>query len=136
LVLDTNIAIAGLLWSGPPHRLFNLAVDKRITLISSDTLSGELRKVLARRHLAKPLARRYSSLEEAIADYRELTRVINPTSVPRVVPDDPDDDHVIACAVAAQADAIVSGDRHILVLQPSYQGIDILTPKQAVDRIE
>jgi predicted nucleic acid-binding protein len=33
--------------------------------------------------------------------------------VPRVIENDPDDDHVIACAVAAKADIIVSGDKHL-----------------------
>lgn len=58
-----------------------------------------------------------------------------PLSVPRVVADDADDDHVLACAVAARADLIVSGDKHLLGLGDNYQGIAILTPAQAVQPI-
>lgn len=44
-----------------------------------------------------------------------------------VVADDPDDDKFLDCAVAAQAEIIVSGDEHLLSLG-SFQGIQILTP--------
>ena len=48
---------------------------------------------------------------------------------------DPDDDHVIACALAAQADAIVSGDRDLLVLE-RYHDIPIVTPAHALKLID
>jgi predicted nucleic acid-binding protein len=48
-----------------------------------------------------------------------------------VVVADPDDDHVIACALAAKADAIVSGDGHLLNLK-EYQGMRIINPAEAI----
>ena len=48
---------------------------------------------------------------------------------------DADDDHVLACAIAAQADLIVSGDEHLLSLK-IHQNIPILTPAEALRRIE
>ena len=48
---------------------------------------------------------------------------------PHVVLVDVDDDHVIACAMVARADAIVSGDRDLLDLT-EHQGIAILTAAQ------
>ena len=51
--------------------------------------------------------------------------VVPGETIVRAVPDDPDDDAVLACAVEAEADYIVSGDRHLLVLG-SYEGIHIL----------
>ncbi len=47
---------------------------------------------------------------------------------------DPDDDHVLACALAAQADLIVSGDRDLLTLR-EYQGMPILSTADAMARI-
>jgi len=47
---------------------------------------------------------------------------------------DPDDDHVLACAVAAQADLIVSGDPDLLNLK-SYQHIPIVSPVEALKRL-
>lgn len=52
--------------------------------------------------------------------------LVEPIEVPRVVPNDPDDDHVIAAARAARADYIVSGDSDLLSLG-GFQGIKILT---------
>ena len=55
-----------------------------------------------------------------------------PASVPRVITNDADDDHVLACAVAGNAVLIVSGDRHLLGLGSDYQGIRIATPSEAI----
>jgi len=56
---------------------------------------------------------------------------VTPDTVPRVVPDDVDDDQVIAAAVAAQADLIVSGDRDLLTLG-THQGISIVSAADAI----
>lgn len=66
-----------------------------------------------------------------LADYVEIIELVTPDLVPRVVMADADDDHVIAAAIAAQADIIVSGDRHLLTLG-THQDIRILTPAQAL----
>jgi predicted nucleic acid-binding protein len=52
-----------------------------------------------------------------------------------VVPNDPDDDHVLACALAAQADLIVTGDRKHLLSLGSYERIAIVDAAEALRRI-
>ncbi len=59
-----------------------------------------------------------------------------PASVPRVVANDADDDHVIAAAVAARAELIVTGDRKHLLPIGSHQGIAIVTAREIVDRLQ
>jgi len=54
--------------------------------------------------------------------------------LPQPVCRDPDDDAVLACALAAQVDLIVSGDADLLVLE-QFEGIRIVTPAQAVKMI-
>jgi uncharacterized protein len=67
---------------------------------------------------------------------RRLAVVVSPQAVPRVVPTDPDDDHVLAAALASQADLIASGDKRDLLPLGSYEGIDIVTAREAVERLE
>lgn len=64
--------------------------------------------------------------------YERLAEVVNPEPLPAPASNDPDDDHVLACALAAKAEFIVSGDkRHLLVLG-DYQGIPIRTVSDAL----
>jgi len=135
LVLDTNIALSGLLWGGAPQRLIEAAEQQRITLVSSTPLLAELQGVLARPKFAAQLAKRGLRSADLFEGYAALVGNVTPLSTPRVVPTDPDDDHVIACALAAHADAIVSGDRDLLDL-PDFRDIPILTASQALALIE
>jgi putative PIN family toxin of toxin-antitoxin system len=136
LVLDTNVAVSALLWRGTPYRLLE-EIRRRaetIHLFSSEALLLELAEVLNRPHLAKPLAAIGRSAADVLADYAAAVEIVVPARIPKVARD-PDDDQVLACALAAQADAIVSGDADLLDLK-SFQGIAIVTAAQAVERIK
>ena len=65
----------------------------------------------------------------------ELAEVIVPPPLPQPVCRDPDDDHVLACALAAQADLIVSGDADLLDLR-EYRSIRIVAAAEALRLIE
>jgi len=66
--------------------------------------------------------------------YAALARLVVPAPIGSVVEADPDDDAVLACAVAARAEVIVSGDSDLLALE-SYEGIPIITAAQLMARI-
>jgi predicted nucleic acid-binding protein len=59
--------------------------------------------------------------------------MVAPENVTRVIANDPEDDHVVACAVAVQADLIVSGDKHLHSLGGHYNGIRIVNPFDALE---
>ena len=134
-VLDTNVVVSALIWGGTPYKLLQAATDGDIELFTSPALLAELRGVLAREHLASRLAKQRSSLEQAIGLYGELTISVSPLSTPRAVPRDVDDDQVIAAALAARADLVISGDADLLSVE-DFEGIAIITAREAVDRIE
>jgi len=83
---------------------------------------------------AKQLAAIGKTARDVMADFVAVIEIVEPVSVPRVVPTDADDDQVIAAAVTANADLIVSGDSDLLGLQ-QHQGIPILTAARAVEKI-
>lgn len=60
---------------------------------------------------------------------------MTPAIIAPTIARDPADDQVLAAALAAQADLMVSGDAHLLDLQ-SFQGIEIVTARDAVARLE
>jgi len=135
IVLDTNVVISGLLWRGPPHRLLEvIEQDEDIEIVSSPILLRELAIVLNRPSLSRQMKRQKLSAASLLEKYAEAVELVSPASVARIVPDDPDDDHVIAAAVAGGADLIVSGDKHLLGIG-MYQGIRILQPADAVSLI-
>ena len=69
-----------------------------------------------------------------IAKYAGLAETSVAAAIAPVVLGDPDDDQVLACALAARADLIVSGDRDLLQLK-HYHDIPIVTPAEALTRL-
>lgn len=132
VVLDTNIIVSALLWSGLPYRLLQLGVAGEIELLTSPALLAELADVLGRNHLAPRIVSQNMSPEQLLAQYQSFAQRVSPDSVPAVIAADPDDDEVLACAVAGHADLIVSGDRHLHTLGGSYSGIVIVRAAEAV----
>jgi uncharacterized protein len=130
-VLDTNVVLSGLLWQGAPHALLDQVREGKLTFISSPALLAELAEVLARPQFETILTRSNTSRERSLAEVRELTEVIEPPPLAEPVCRDPDDDQVLACALAAAANLIVSGDRDLLALG-SFRDIRILTPNAAL----
>ncbi|MBI1815160.1 MAG: putative toxin-antitoxin system toxin component, PIN family [Deltaproteobacteria bacterium] len=121
--------MSALLWSGLPHRLLRRAEVGALRLVVSPSMLDELRDVLARPKFTARLAGLHTSAGEVLEAYAAVTTIIaEPPCVP-VIAADPDDDRVLACALAASATWIISGDPHLLALQ-QYRGTRIVTPRQ------
>lgn len=133
IVVDTNTALSGLLWQGAPRRLINAARAGQASLITSPALLAELAEVLARDKFAERIRHAKLSPRILLEDYATLSYVIEPTGLPEPVSRDPDDDQVLACALTAGVDAIVSGDKDLLTLG-SHGGTPILSAAAFLSR--
>src|SRR5208283_1386388 len=112
-VLDTNTAVSGLLWGGPPRRLILAATSGRIEIASSVALLTELRDVLGREKFARRLTQRGFTGTRLFADYVALVTIVAPALITPTILRDAADDAVLAAAIGARADLIVSGDAHL-----------------------
>lgn len=135
-VLDTNLLVSGVIAAGLPRRLVNGAKAGEFELGTSEVLFAELLDVLSREKFAARLVRAGLTPQGIVDDLRRIAVVVSPIQTPRVVPTDPEDDHVIAAAVAAHADLIASGDKRDLLPLGSHAGIAIVTASEAVRRLE
>jgi len=125
-VLDSNVIVSGLGWSGAPARILDAVLADELVLVTSPPLLAELRRVLAYPKLAKVIPD-----GSRLADLIEMSSiVVEPLSVFAAVEDE-SDNRVLEAAVAARVDYIVSGDVHLLTLG-TFQGIPILTPAEFV----
>jgi uncharacterized protein len=133
-VLDTNVLVSGLLWHGAPHTLIEHARAGLFTVISSSLLLDELAMVIGRRKFRAILARSGTDPQRLLRELRRLAEIVNPKPLAAPVSRDPDDDAVLAIAIAARADLIVSGDGDLLTLG-SHNGIAIVDPAAALARL-
>lgn len=104
-VIDTNVLLAGLLWHGPPHALLEQVRAGTVSLVSSPVLLAELADVIGRAKFDAILTRTNTSRERSLAEVRRLAEVIDPPALPQPVCRDPDDDQVLALAIAAKGSA-------------------------------
>jgi putative PIN family toxin of toxin-antitoxin system len=129
VVADTNVVVSGLLWRGNPRRVLDAARDGIIELFTSIALLEELEDVLSRERFAPRLEAAKVTARELVLGYAALATVVESSSIEPVILADPDDDAVLACALAAQCEVITSGDSHLLDLK-QYKEVRILTPSQ------
>lgn len=134
VVADTNIIVSGLLWRGNPNRILDAARRGDINLFTTAALLAELEDVLSRGKFVERLASARVEVRDLVLGYAALASVSEPAEIEPVILDDPDDDAVLACAVAVHCEVIVSGDSHLLDLK-QYQNIRIVTAAEMLAEI-
>ena len=126
VVLDTNQHISALIRpNGNPAQILRLWHIGLIEVAISPPMLKELAVVVHRPRIQQ----KYNLLDADVAEYFEVLNafavVVPGAIVLDAVPDDPDDNIIIACAIEAEADVIISGDQHLLSLG-SYHRIPII----------
>ena len=133
VVLDTNIWVSAIIWGGIPDRIVTLQQQKLIEIASSQKLLNELERTLNKKKFQPKLAAMKLTALDVISLIRESV-VLYP--IPELfVPElrDPDDSIVLATAIAAQAQVIITGDQDLLVLS-QYKNIPIMNAQDFLQR--
>ena len=126
VVFDTNVIIAGLVARGLCHELVETHLPMHDALLSQRLWDELVRNLRDKFEL---------ELEDlpVLHLYRRHAEWVEPQALESPVSRDPDDDWVLATAVAGKAEAIVTGDDDLLILD-SFRGIEILTPRRFLER--
>jgi len=128
-VLDANVVISGIFWSGPPHKILRQWLDGKATLLVSTPILAEYREVLQRMCARQGL----SIFAKWNLLFTELSEVVEPQRLVGICRD-PDDNKYLEAAVGGRAEAIVSGDKDLLVLEKIH-AIPILSPRAYLLRL-
>ena len=135
IVLDSNVWISGIFWSGPPHEIIALAEREVIALATSEDLLSELFGVLAREKFTPYFVATKTDLQTVREQVLSLIHLYPTMETVTAITEDPADNMVLACALAADADCMVSGDDHLLSLK-TFRDIPILTPRRFLQRLK
>ena len=121
-VADTNVYISALNFGGTAEEVLALARAHVIELFVSPSILAEVEGVLLRKfHWS---AKR---VQQATGLIREFAQLVRPQEAIHVITDDEPDNRILECALEAQADVVISGDRHLRQLT-TFRGMPILTP--------
>lgn len=121
IVIDTNVFISALGWNGPERKLVKYCKAGIFDLFISEHIYKELTKVLQYPKF------KFSNEDqiEFLALISEVASVVEPKESVDVIKEDPKDNRILECACESKAEAIISGDKHLLKLR-EFREIKIL----------
>lgn len=125
MVIDTNVLVSAVVYGGHPQEIVKAATAGTIDLFVSDALVEEMQGVLRRPLFGLSL----QFVQNAIAELSAVAHWVVPEKHHQLIDVDPSDNLVIDYAVAADAQYLVTGDKHLLRLG-KCDAIQIVTPQQ------
>ena len=130
VVFDTNILISAFVFpEGTVRELINLSIKRKISIYVSNSIILEYCKVLDSKFNWTE-----EEIKENIKFISKITEIIDTDIKIDIIKEDEDDNKIIECAVAADVDAIVSRDKHLLNIK-KYKNIPILKPADFLKKI-
>ena len=129
LIVDTNVFVSGIFFSGPPFKILDSWRHGKVSLVISLDILDEYQLT------GEKLARQFSGvdLEPWIELLMLKALLVDAPPLAQSVCDDPNDDKFLACAIASKTKLISSGDKHLLDVS-GYHGITVLKPRTFVDK--
>jgi len=129
VVLDTNVLVSGVFFSGPPRQILEAWRDGRVELVVSLEILEEYRRVGER------LSAEFEgvSLEPFFTLLATNALIVQPRRLSEAVVSDSTDDKFFACALGTDCRVIISGDKRVLAAS-SYEGVEVLSPRSFIER--
>lgn len=128
-VVDTNVVISALLFRGRARLLHAAWTRGRFRLVASPDIIAEYQRVLIYPKFRLTPEQALAVYEQEVRPYLDLVPAVSGEAVTA------DPDPFLWVARAAVVPVIVSGDPHVLALQPDWHGVSILTVAQALERL-
>jgi len=129
IVIDTNVFISGIFFSGPPSQILEAWRDDKVQVIISPQIMDEYRRVAEIISKERPIIELIKIIDFLI----HKSEFIDAPVLSESVCEDSDDDKFLACALASGCKLIVSGDKHLLNVT-GYREIEVLKPKAFLDK--
>jgi uncharacterized protein len=128
IVLDTNVFISGIFFSGPPSQILQSWRQSKTKIVLTEQILAEYQRIGAE------LSAKYPSvnIEPIIELFTIFGEFVETRGISETICEDPDDNKFIECAIASQSKLIVSGDKHLLNIS-GYKDIEVLKPREFVD---
>ena len=125
IVLDTNVIVSAFGWKGVPHEIFQKCIESHFQLFISPPLLSEIKRVLSyhKFHFNQ------DEIDEFLSIIIEVAEIVEPEIIINLILHDPSDNRVLECAITADCEYIISGDRHLLIIK-EFETIKILSPDQ------
>lgn len=125
VVLDTNIFISGIFWTGNSNKIIQIWKEGKFSLITSSELLTEFIETLKNFKIQLP--------ENIIKGWIELivrnSSIVEPVDKLNIVKGDPKDNMFLEAAIEGEANYIITQDNHLIRLK-SFKNVKILTPEE------
>ena len=131
VVFDTNVVASASFWRGPPFDCLAAWAQGRCVAAVSSPLLAEYHEIMEELRLDYP-SRKCVAWAEALTESAELVFPVERASGSTP---DPGDEMILECALAAEADFIVSGDKKHLLALRQFKGIPIVNPMEFLRRL-
>lgn len=121
VVIDTNVIVSGLNFSGNERQILELAREGKIEVYLSSFILAEVERILQNK-----FGWQTSRLEEAITDIRQWVGVVEPTARVTVIQRKDSDNRILECCLESQAQYLITGDQHDLLPLQTFQETKIM----------
>ena len=132
IVPDTNILVSSTFWDGDPRKILSLIDQKLVACILSQEILDEYQKVIVRDDIVEKIADKNLVASKIVERIMSNSTIVKITIHLDIVKNDANDNKIIECANAGNADYIITRDEHLLKLR-KYENIKIVKPEEFLD---